>query len=130
MTRVVDIKVRHITRVEGHGSIRVRASDGTVEQVEWQVPEAPRFFEAMVRGRSFQDIQTIVSRVCGICSVTHSLAALKAIEQAMGIHVSEQTEKLRILTHYGEQLESHSLHVGYLVAPDLLGATSVVPLVA
>ena len=125
----VNISVNHVTRVEGHGNIRLRASDGKVEHIEWQIPEAPRFFEAMVRGRSFEDIQTIVSRICGICSVTHSLAAIKGIEDAMGIEVSEQTDKLRILCHYGEQVESHSLHVGYLVAPDLLGQKSVIPLV-
>ena len=129
MANKVDISVHHVTRVEGHGNIRLRASDGKVEHVEWQVPEAPRFFEAMVRGRSFEDIQTIVSRICGICSVTHSLAAIKGIEDAMGIEVSEQTDQLRILCHYGEQMESHSLHVGYLVAPDLLGQKSVIPLV-
>ena len=129
MTKKVNISVNHVTRVEGHGNIRLRASDGKVEHVEWQVPEAPRFFEAMVRGRSFEDIQTIVSRICGICSVTHSLAAIKGIEDAMGIEVSEQTDKLRILCHYGEYIESHSLHVGYLVAPDLLGQNSVIPLI-
>ena len=129
MAKTVNISVNHVTRVEGHGNIRLRASDGKVEHVEWQVPEAPRFFEAMVRGRSFEDIQTIVSRICGICSVTHSMAAIKGIEDAMGIEVSEQTEKLRILCHYGEQVESHILHVGYLVAPDLLGQNSVIPLV-
>jgi coenzyme F420-reducing hydrogenase alpha subunit len=129
MTKKVNISVNHVTRVEGHGNIRLRASDGKVEHVEWQVPEAPRFFEAMVRGRSFEDIQTIVSRICGICSVTHSMAAIKGIENAMSIEVSQQTDKLRILCHYGEQMESHSLHVGYLVAPDLLGQKSVIPLV-
>ncbi len=129
MTKKVNISVNHVTRVEGHGNIRLRASDGKVEHVEWQVPEAPRFFEAMVRGRSFEDIQTIVSRICGICSVTHSMAAIKGIEDAMGIEVSEQTDKLRILCHYGEYIESHSLHVGYLVAPDLLGQNSVIPLI-
>ena len=129
MAKKVDISVHHVTRVEGHGNIRLRASDGKVEHVEWQVPEAPRFFEAMVRERSFEDIQTIVSRICGICSVTHSMAAIKGIEDAMGIKVSEQTDKLRILCHYGEQIESHILHVGYLVAPDLLGQKSVIPLV-
>ena len=129
MSKTVDINVHHITRVEGHGNIRVKATDGAVEEVQWQVPEAPRFFEAMVRGRSWEDIQTIVSRICGICSISHSLVALKAIEDAMGIEVSEQTEKLRLLTHYSEQLQSHSLHVGYLVAPDLLGVKSVVPLI-
>lgn len=130
MANPVDIHVHHVTRVEGHGNIVLRASDGKIEKLEWQVPEAPRFFEAMVRGRSYEDIQTVVSRICGICSVTHSFAAIKAIEDAMGIKVSEQTDKLRMLLHYSEQMESHSLHVGYLVAPDLLGQKSVVPLVA
>jgi sulfhydrogenase subunit alpha len=129
MAKKVNISVNHVTRVEGHGNIRLRASDGKIEKVEWQVPEAPRFFEAMVRGQSFEDIQTIVSRICGICSVTHSMAAIKGIEDAMGIEMSEQTDKLRILCHYGEQVESHVLHVGYLVAPDLLGQNSVIPLV-
>jgi len=129
MSNTVDINVHHVTRVEGHGNIRVKATDGTVEEVRWQVPEAPRFFEAMVRGRSYEDIQTIVSRICGICSISHSLVALKAIEDAMGIRVSEQTDKLRLITHYSEQLQSHILHVGYLVAPDLLGVKSVVPLI-
>ena len=128
MSRTIDIDVHHITRVEGHGNITVQAKDGKILKNEWQVPEAPRFFEAMVRGKSYEDIQTIVSRICGICSVTHSLAAIKAIEDAMGIEVSGQTDRLRILAHYGEQIESHSLHVGYLVAPDLLGQKSVVPL--
>ena len=127
-TKAIDINVRHVTRLEGHGNIVVRAKDGVIEKNEWQVPEAPRFFEAMVRGRSFEDIQTVVSRICGICSVTHSFGALKAIEDAMDIEVSAQTNMLRLLTHYGEQLESHALHVGYLVAPDLLNQKSVVPL--
>ncbi|NQT92492.1 MAG: nickel-dependent hydrogenase large subunit, partial [Lentisphaerae bacterium] len=129
MGKTLDIDVHHITRVEGHGNIRVRATDGTIEQVEWQVPEAPRFFEAMVRGRSWEDIQTIVARICGICSVSHTFAAIKAVEDALDVQVSEQTDKLRHLLHYGEQLESHVLHVGYLVAPDLLGQKSVVPVV-
>jgi len=122
------IEVHHVTRVEGHGNIVVRAGDGRIEEVQWQVPEAPRFFEAMVRGRRWDEIQPIVSRICGICSVAHSLAAIKAVEDAMGISVSEQTDRLRLLAHYAEQLESHSLHLGYLVAPDLLGVPSVIPL--
>jgi coenzyme F420-reducing hydrogenase alpha subunit len=108
----------------------VQVADGKVKTVQWQVPEAPRFFEAMVRGRSYEDIQTIVSRICGICSASHSLTATKAVENAMGIEVSEQADKLRVLLMNGEQIESHVLHVGYLVAPDLLGVKSVVPLVA
>jgi sulfhydrogenase subunit alpha len=126
----VNINVHHITRVEGHGNIVVNVKEGKIEKLQWQVPEAPRFFEAMVRGHSYQDIQTIVSRICGICSITHSLAATKAVESALGLKVSEQADKLRILMHYSEQLQSHTLHVGYLAAPDFFGTPSVVPLVA
>jgi sulfhydrogenase subunit alpha len=129
MSKNININVHHVTRVEGHGNIVVNVKEGKIEKCEWQVPEAPRFFEAMVRGRRYDDIQTIVSRICGICSITHSLAATKAVEDAMGIEVSEQADKLRILMHYSEYLQSHTLHVGYLIAPDLFNAPSVVPLV-
>ncbi|TFG48279.1 MAG: Ni/Fe hydrogenase subunit alpha [Candidatus Brocadiia bacterium] len=125
----LNINVKHITRVEGHGNIAVNAKNGKIEKIQWQVPEAPRFFEAMVRGRSYQDIQTIVSRICGICSISHSLVATKAVENALGIEVSQQTNLVRRLLHYSEQLQSHVLHVGYLIAPDLFGVKSVVPLV-
>jgi sulfhydrogenase subunit alpha len=130
MSKTVNVNVHHVTRVEGHGNIVLNAEDGKILKLEWQVPEAPRFFEVMVRGRSYEDIQTIVSRICGICSITHSLAATKAVENAMGIQVSEQADKVRVLMHYSEQLQSHTLHVGYLAAPDLFGLPSVVPLVA
>ena len=130
MSNDLNIHVEHVTRVEGHGNILVNAKNGKVEKVQWQVPEAPRFFEAMVRGRSYQDIQTIVSRICGICSITHSLASTKAVENALGLEVTEQADKIRILMHYSEQLQSHVLHVGYLAAPDFFGVPSVVPLVA
>ncbi|MCK4887479.1 MAG: Ni/Fe hydrogenase subunit alpha [Planctomycetes bacterium] len=129
MSKNLNINVKHITRVEGHGNIVVNATDGKIEKIQWQVPEAPRFFEAMVRGRSYDDIQTIVSRICGICSITHSLAATKAVEDALDIEVSEQTDLLRILMHYSEQLQSHVLHIGYLAAPDFFGVKSVVQLV-
>jgi sulfhydrogenase subunit alpha len=125
-----DIDVHHVTRIEGHGNLVLRAKDGKVEKLEWQVPEAPRFFEAMVRGRKYDEIQTVVSRICGICSITHSFASTKAVEDALGVKVTPDVDQLRLLTHYSEQLQSHVLHVGYLVAPDLLGAKSVVPLVS
>ena len=129
MPKTIDIDVHHVTRIEGHGNIRIQAVDGKVNKVEWQVPEAPRFFEAMLRGRSWQEVQTVVSRICGICSFAHSLAAIKAVENALGMEISEQTDRLRMLAFGGEQLESHILHIGYLVTPDLVGVNSVVSLV-
>jgi len=129
MKRDIKINVHHLTRVEGHGNIVVNVKNGKVEKCEWQVPEAPRFFEAMVRGRHYSEVARITSRICGICSVGHTLASLKATEAALGIRVTEQTRKLRMLLKHAENFDSHVLHVYFLAAPDLLGAPSVFPLV-
>ena len=124
----VDINVHHITRVEGHGNINVSIRNGTIEKCEWSIPEAPRFFEAMVVGRSWNELHHITSRICGICSIGHTLASLKATEAAMGIQISEQDLKLRKLALHAENLQSHILHLGFLVLPDLMGVGSVIPL--
>jgi coenzyme F420-reducing hydrogenase alpha subunit len=128
VSNTLEVDVHHVTRVEGHGNLVLRAKDGKIEKLEWQVPEAPRFFEAMVKGRRYDEIQVVVSRICGICSITHSFAATKAVENAFGVKVTPDVDLLRLLTHYSEYLQSHVLHIGYLVAPDLLGVKSVVPL--
>jgi coenzyme F420-reducing hydrogenase alpha subunit len=125
----INIEVEHITRVEGHGNIVVDVAEGKIEKVQWQVPEAPRFFEAMVVGREFNEIATITSRICGICSIGHTFASLKATEAAMDIEISETTRVLRELLLHGETLQSHILHVCYLVVPDLLKVNSVFPLI-
>jgi len=125
----ITVNVHHVTRVEGHGNIAVNIKNGKVEKCEWQVPEAPRFFEAMVRGRHYTEVARITSRICGICSVGHTLASVKATEDALGIQVTPQTRKLRRLLKHAENFDSHVLHVLFLVAPDLLGAPSVFPLV-
>ncbi len=122
------IHVHHVTRIEGHGNIEVDIDNGEIRKVEWQVPEAPRFFEAMVVGRDCDQVAPITSRICGICSIGHTFASLKATEAAMGIQISEQTRKLRELLLHGETLQSHILHVCYLVVPDLCRVNSVVPL--
>jgi coenzyme F420-reducing hydrogenase alpha subunit len=129
MLKNIDIDVHHLTRVEGHGNIVVNVTDGVVEQCEWQVPEAPRFFEAMVRGRHYSEVARITSRICGICAVGHTLASVKATEAALGIEVTEQTKKLRSLLKHAENFDSHVLHVYVLVAPDLLGAPSAFALI-
>lgn len=125
----IHIDVEHVTRVEGHGNIAVNVESGKIEKIQWQVPEAPRFFEAMVVGREYEDIATITSRICGICSIGHTFASLKATEAAMGIEISETTRVLRELLLHGETLQSHILHVCYLVVPDLLKVGSVFPLI-
>ncbi|MFH1262937.1 MAG: Ni/Fe hydrogenase subunit alpha [Pseudomonadota bacterium] len=125
MIRNADIHVHHLTRVEGHGNIVVNVKSGRVEKCEWQVPEAPRFFEAMVRGRHYSEVARITSRICGICSIGHTLASLKATEDALGIQVSEQTFKLRQILKHAENFDSHILHSLFLASPDLVGQASV-----
>ena len=129
MSTDININVEHVTRVEGHGNIVLNVKEGKIEQIQWQVSEAPRFFEAMLRGRSYDELRPITSRICGICSIGHSLASLKATEDALGISISVQTAVLRRLAINAENMQSHILHVGYLAAPDLLGVGSVFPLV-
>ncbi|MBN2739020.1 MAG: Ni/Fe hydrogenase subunit alpha [Spirochaetales bacterium] len=129
MSTKAKIDVHHVTRVEGHGNIVVDVDQGKINKIEWQVPEAPRFFEAMVVGRPYDEIATITSRICGICSIGHTFASLKATEAAMGIEIDEITFKLRELLLHGETLQSHILHVCYLAVPDLVRVSSVVPLV-
>ncbi len=125
----VNINVHHLTRVEGHGNIVVNINNGNIEQCEWQVPEAPRFFESLIRGRHYSEVARIVSRICGICAVGHTEASLKATEDALGMEISEQSWLLRRILKHAENFDSHILHVYFLVAPDLLNAPSVFPLV-
>lgn len=123
-----DIELHHVTRVEGHGNIYVNVRNGTIERCEWAISEAPRFFEAMVVGRQWNELHHITSRICGICSIGHTLASLKATEAAMGITISEQDLKLRKLALHAENMQSHILHLGFLVLPDLMDVGSVIPL--
>jgi len=122
------IHVDHVTRVEGHGNIHVKIREGHVEECQWEVVEAPRFFEAMLRGRKWDEVAHITARICGICAIGHTTVSLKATEAAMGVDISEQTQDLRKVLLHGENMQSHMLHVGYLVLPDLLNVPSVIPL--
>ena len=124
----VDVNVHHVTRVEGHGNIVLNVRNGSIEKLEWQIVEAPRFFEAMLRGRRYDEAAHITCRICGICSCGHTTASLQGMEAALGIEISEQTLLLRKLLFMGEQISSHVLHICFLVLPDLLGVPSVIPL--
>lgn len=124
-----NINVHHITRVEGHGSISVDVKNGEIKDIKWEVVEAPRFFELMLKGKRYHQASHITSRICGICALGHTLASLRATEAAFDITPSEQTYLLRKLALHGETISSHILHVYFLVAPDLFNVKSVVPLV-
>jgi len=127
--RNVQINVEYLTRVEGHGNIVVNVREGRLEKCQLDIVESPRFFEGMLRGRSIFEAQHITSRICGICSCGHSLASIQAAEDAIGFTPSEQTLLLRRFLLHMEFLDSHVLHIYILVAPDILGVPSFVPLI-
>lgn len=122
--------IRPLSRVEGHGNIEIRIREGVVERAAWEVVETPRFFEAMLVGKSWENAPWICARICGICSIGHALASIRAVERAFGLDVPEQTRLLRLFLKHMETLQSHILHLYFLVAPDYLGTGSILPLIA
>lgn len=122
------IKVDHLARVEGHGNVHVVIEDGAVQTVEMNVIEPARLFESMVRGRSYTEVSYIASRVCGICSASHVVTSLLAIERIFGVEVTDRTKALRELLVYGSYLQNHATHLFVLAAPDFLNQPSVFPL--
>jgi sulfhydrogenase subunit alpha len=121
-------QVENLTRVEGEGSLQLTVRDGRVSEARLRIFEAPRYFEALVAGRTPNEVLDIVSRICGICPVAYQMSAVHGFEDLFGIEVEPATKALRRLLYCGEWLESHALHVYLLHAPDFLGYPSAVEL--
>ncbi len=115
------INVKYLARVEGEGGLNIRIKDDAVSRVELRIFEPPRFFEAFLRGRNFTEAPDITSRICGICPVAYQMSAVHALEAALGVTVAGPLRALRRLLYCGEWIESHTLHVFMLHAPDFLG---------
>jgi len=120
------INTDYLARVEGEGAMTVVLADGEVERVELRIFEPPRFFEALLRGRSFLEAPDITARICGICPVAYQTSAVNAMEDLCGVVVPEPIRILRRLLYCGEWIESHALHVYMLHAPDFLGYESAI----
>lgn len=112
--------------MEGEGAIYVQVKGDRVTEIRFRIYEPPRFFEAFLRGRSFREAPDITARICGICPVAYQMSAVHAMEQACGVRVNGPLRALRRLLYCGEWIESHSLHVYLLHAPDFLGYPSMV----
>jgi coenzyme F420-reducing hydrogenase alpha subunit len=119
--RTRTIKVENLARVEGEGALFVKIKDRRVTDVQLKIFEPPRFFEAFLRGRKFGEVPDITARICGICPVAYQMSSCHAIEDAFGIKVNEPIRALRRLLYCGEWIESHTLHIYLLHAPDFLG---------
>jgi sulfhydrogenase subunit alpha len=118
------IRVAAVARVEGEGALTIRLRDGQVEDVQLRIFEAPRYFEGLLRGRDMREAPDITARICGICPVAYQMSACHALERLVGIEVSGPLRDLRRLLYCGEWIESHTLHIYLLHAPDFLGYES------
>ena len=115
------IRVNTLARVEGEGSLYIKLVGERVADVKLKIYEPPRFFEAFLRGRHFSEAPDITARICGICPIAYQMSAVHAIERALGIQIPPAVRLLRRLFYCGEWIESHTLHVYMLHAPDFLG---------
>jgi len=130
MKKVRVIKADYLARVEGEGAMFVKIQDGRVEDVKLKIFEPPRFFEALLQGRKFTEAPDITARICGICPVAYQMSAVHAMEQICGVSLEEPLRELRRLLYCGEWIESHTLHIYMLHAPDFLGYESAIHMAA
>ncbi len=113
--------IEPLTRVEGHGKVTLLLDrDNHIEQARLHIVEF-RGFEKFIQGRPYTELPVLVQRLCGICPVSHHLAAAKACDQLIGVErLTPTAEKIRRLMHMGQTLQSHALHFFHLSSPDLL----------
>jgi coenzyme F420-reducing hydrogenase alpha subunit len=118
------ILVPILARVEGEGALDIRIRNQKIQDLQLKIYEPPRLFEKFLEGRPYQDVLDMVARICGICPVAYQMSATHALEQCFNVTPSPWVREMRRLFYCGEWLESHSLHIHFLAAPDFLGFSS------
>ena len=127
-TRSVAIHVPVLARVEGEGALDLRIEDGDIRQLRLRIFEPPRYFEKFVEGRSYTEIPDMVARICGICPVAYQVTAAQAFERLFGVELSPWAKAMRRVFYCGEWIQSHSLHIHLLAAPDFFGCGNAIEL--
>ena len=117
------VAIDPLSRVEGHGKVTLLVDkDHHIRQARLHIVEF-RGFEKFIQGRPYWELPVVVQRLCGICPVSHHLAAAKAVDQLVGaLEIPPTAEKIRRLMHYGQTLQSHAVHFFHLASPDFLFA--------
>jgi sulfhydrogenase subunit alpha len=124
------LRTSALARVEGEGAMSVTIRADEVVDVRLRIYEPPRFFEAFLRGRHFTEVPDITARICGICPVAYQTSSCQAMEDACGVTLPDEIRLLRRLLYCGEWIESHTLHIFMLHAPDFLGYPSGIAMAA
>ncbi len=114
------IRMDHVARTEGHFGFVSNILNGNIEKAKLETFEGARLFEGILEGRNYYEGGEIAQRICGVCSVIHSIVANKAIENAMGVKVSPETILLRKMILLAQIIQSHTLHLYFLSLPDFL----------
>jgi coenzyme F420-reducing hydrogenase alpha subunit len=119
--RDIRIEVPVLARVEGEGALELDIQQGHISNVKLRIFEPPRFFEKFVEKHTCDDVIDMVARICGICPVAYQMSAAQAFERLFGIDPGQWVHDMRRVMYCGEWLQSHSLHIHLLAAPDFLG---------
>ena len=125
----MEIKINHVAKMEGHAGFMASVLQGDVKSAKFEVQEGIRLIEGILVGRHFKDVPIVAQRICGICPVVHNLTSIKAIENAMGVQVSEETKKLREVMELAQIIHSHALHLFFLSLADFLDMDNDIKLV-
>jgi len=120
-----EISIEGLSKIEGHASLDVKVRKGKVEDVKLKISENKRFYTQAIRGKQFQTVPQLVSRICGTCSIAHLTCCTEAVEKALRIQPTEQTILLRKLMTYGMMIRDHAMHLYLFSLPDVLGKDSV-----
>jgi sulfhydrogenase subunit alpha len=120
------IKLDHLARIEGKAGIEVNIVNNELKEIKINVFEGPRFFEAITFNKPLVEAVAIFPRICSFCSAAHKITALQAAENAIGLTPSNQTQLLRELMYLGDMIESHTLHLYFLAAPDFMKFPSAI----
>ena len=126
--RTVSIHVPVLARVEGEGALDLRIENGDITELRLRIFEPPRFFEKFLEGRHYTEIPDMVARICGICPVAYQVTAAQALEKLFGVELDPWARAMRRVFYCGEWIQSHSLHIHLLAAPDFFGCSSAIEL--
>jgi coenzyme F420-reducing hydrogenase alpha subunit len=127
-TVAIHVPVPVLARVEGEGALDLRIDDGDISELRLRIFEPPRFFEKFLEGRHYTEIPDLVARICGICPVAYQVTVAQALEQLFGVELSPWARAMRRVFYCGEWIQSHSLHIHLLAAPDFFGCNNAIEL--
>ncbi len=129
-TETIKINVPVLARVEGEGALELSIENKQITNLKLRIFEPPRYFEKFLEGRYYYDVPDTVARICGICPVAYQMSAAHAIESIFNITTTPWIRSMRRVFYCGEWIQSHSLHIHLLAAPDFLGFNSVIDMSA